>query len=465
MSLTPEWIFQTVITRGLKRMRSDYKLIAQLFRNVDQKGIAQIADFIKTSPVDLCINYPRTTLKVPAIVILLKNEDEYQAFLGDSMGIEIPDVFAYDGPTDSSQLTGAASTSDSSGNAKTVFGPRFAYTGTKNTLRVSDPLWPVDQWLVQLFQVRIVAGTGKGQVRDIAGNSRDTLMVEADWLTIPDATSQFVITEPPDELVGEPSTLYDRTNTPDFIERRGGLYSLTYQIQVVGANPEATIYLAAVVKGIFTLYRRFLEEQGVINFKLSASDFAPRSEYIPDFAYLRGINVEFVYPFDIYEPLEGVARSFRLVLEGEPPDGSISEPAILSDTSWTLNNAAAVAAGGPAVLNPLSDVQRGYFGPATPPGSIDASFVQNLLGGEGTAVMSTRAIVVNYISGPGQKMYFAVPTRFNTAPSSFFDAGTGLLAGFSLAAQLSLTTSFGTEPYDVWVSDVANLGFVAVQVK
>lgn len=117
------------------------------------------------------------------------------------------------------------------------------------------------------------------------------------------------------------------------------------------------------------------------------------------------------------------------------------------------------------MLNPLSDVQRGYFGPATPPGSIDASFVQNLLGGEGTAVMSTRAIVVNYISGPGQKMYFAVPTRFNTAPSSFFDAGTGLLAGFSLAAQLSLTTSFGTEPYDVWVSDVANLGFVAVQVK
>lgn len=464
MSLTPEFIFQTVIARGLQRMRTDYKLIAQLFRNVDQKSIGQISDFIKSSPVDLCINYPRTTLKVPAIVILLKSEDEFQAFLADSMGLETPDVFSFDGPTDPSQNTGVASTSSSAGNAKTVFGPRFAFTGTRNTLRVADPLWSVDYWLRDSYQVRIIAGTGVGQVRDIDGNNRDTLLLAADWLTIPDSTSQFVVTESPDPLVGEPSTLYDR-NAVDFIERRGGLYSLSYQIQIIGPTPEASIYLTAIVKGIFTLYRKFLEEQGVINFKMSTSDLAPRSEYVPDFAYMRTLTMDFVYPFDTYEGLEGIARSFRLVLEGEPLDNSVSVPPTLSDTSWTLNNAAAVAAGGPPVLNPLSDVQRGYYGPATPPMAIDASFVQNTIGGEGTSLMSARQIVVNYVTGPGQYMYFAVPSRFNTAPSSFYDTATGLLVGFSRVAQLSLTTAFGTEVYDVWVSDVADLNFVSVQVK
>lgn len=460
MSLTPEFIFQTIIARGLQRMRTDYKLLAQLFRNVSQKDIAQISDFIKSNAIDLCINYPRSPLKVPAILILLKSEDEFQAFLGDSMGLETPEFLSYDGPTDPSQLAGAASTSNSSGNATTVFGPQLAFTGTKNTLRAPNPFWTVDYWLRNRYQVRIVAGTGRGQVREIDGNNRDTLLLASDWLTIPDNTSQFIITESPDELVGEPSTLYNRTDG-EFIERKGGLYSLTYQIQIIGANPESTIYLTSVVKGIFTLYREFLDKQGIINFKLSTSDFAPRNEYVPDFAYVRAMTVDFVYPFDTYVALEGIATSFRLVLEGDPLDESVSVPPSLSDTSWTLTS----TPGGTIVSSPLSDVQRGYYGPASPPGTIDASFIQNTVGSEGTSLMSARQIVVNYITGPGQLMYYAVPSRFNVSAGNFYDAGTGLLVGFSRALQLNLTTAFGTEVYDVWVSDVPNLGFVSVQVK
>jgi hypothetical protein len=464
MSLTPEFIFQTVIVRGLQRMRSDYKLVAQLFRNLDQKSIAQISDFIKTNPIDLSINYPRSELKVPAIVILLKAEDEFQAFLGDSMGVEIPDYLGYDGVTDVTQLTGAASVSSSSGNAVRVFGPHFAFTGTRNTLRVSDPLWHTDQWIVGTQQVRIIAGTGAGQVREILGNSRDTLMTTTDWLTIPDSTSQFAIVQPASELVGEPSTLYDRVNTPDFIERRGGLYTLTYTMQVIGPNPEATIYLTSVLKGILTLYRKFLEEQGVINFKMATTDFTPRSEYVPDFAYVRGINVEFVYPFDVFEPLEEVARSFRLVIEGQPPDNSVSVEPVLSDTSWTISPPATVATGGPPLINPLSDVQRVYFGAATPPMVVDATFVQNVLGTEGTAIASKRQMVINFATGPGQYMYYSMPSRFNTVSFNFVDFQTNLPVGFSRVAQINITTTFGTEVYDVWKSDNANLGLVQVSV-
>jgi hypothetical protein len=462
VSVTPEFILQTAIVRGINRMRSEYPLIAQLFRNVDQKGVAQISNFIKTQQFDLAINYPRTTLKLPGIVLVLRNEQEQQAFLGDSMGIEIPDIFAYDGIATTGQVQGAASTSSTMGNPKTVFGPMPAFTGTKNTLRVAAMPWAVDAYASVETEIRIIAGTGSGQVRTVAGNSRDTIMTATDWLTIPDSTSQFILTLPPDEIVGEPSALYDRANPPAFIERRGGLYSMTYQAIVATASPEATIYLSAILKGIMMLQRRFLEAQGVINFKIGASDFSNRQEWLPDIAFVRSMNIEFTFPFDIYEPMEEVARSFRLVLEGQAEEG-VALPPILSDTSF--GPVSPTAPINEPIANPLSDVQRIYFGVATPPGSVNATFVQNTLGTQGTLLASTRQIVINYQTGTGQKLYYSVPSRFNVDFSNFLDAQTNMLVGFSRVAQLSLTTNFGTEPYDVWASDQAYLGFVAVQVR
>jgi hypothetical protein len=43
--------------------------------------------------------------------------------------------------------------------------------------------------------VRIIAGTGEGQVRRIVGNSDTTLTIEGAWDTTPDSTSRFIIEE------------------------------------------------------------------------------------------------------------------------------------------------------------------------------------------------------------------------------------------------------------------------------
>lgn len=463
MSVVPEYILQTTVVRGIKRMRNDTRLIDQLFKNLDQKSIGQIRSFIKTQAIDLCINYPREPLKVPAIVILLKGEKENQAFLGDSMGMDIPDEFSFDSSADAGILGGTASVSSLSGNPKVVFGPFTALTGTENTLRIATKEWIADQFMPLAHIIRIVHGTGVGQIRNVVGNSGTVVMVDRDWLTIPDSTTVFEIALPPTEVLGEASTLYDRTEHP-VIERKGGLYDLNYQMQVVGPNPEMTIYLTVILKGIFTAFRTFLEGQGVINLAMSATDFTPRPEYQPDLSYLRALNMDFIFPFDTFEGIGGLATSLRLLIEGEPTSFSIATDPVLSDTTFEITKGSTTHE--LEVVNNLSDVQRIYFGSATPPMTVDANFIQNILvSSGGTLLSSTRQHNINYIAGVGQHLYYVIPTRFGGSDGDFIDNGTHVDTGFFIVTTLELTTSFGTEMYNVWVSDSPGLGFVSVGVR
>lgn len=455
MSVIPEYILQTTIVRGIKRMRNDSSLIDQLFRNLDQKNINQIRLFLKQHAIDLAINYPRSTLKVPAIVLLLKAEKERHAFLGDFLGIEDPDEFSYDGGVDGEFLTGAASIAPISSNPKVIFGPFTAFTGTENTLRITTNEWIAQQFLQQPTIVRIVSGNGVGQIRTITANSKNVLMVDPPWTNIPDETSVFQITIQPPEVLGEPSSLYNRRDPSFSMERRGGIYDLTYQIQVIGPNPELTIYLSIILKSIFTQFRLFMEGQGIIDLRMSATDFAPRPEYQPDLTYMRAINMDFAFPFDIFEAQEGIVRSFRLCLDVEPEDPTDGEQ-VASSSDWSTE--------GGSLINPLSDVQRVYFGVAQSPITYDANFVQNVIGGQGSAIASKRQRFINFTSGPGQKMYYVLPVRFAGINGNFIDTGTLVEAGFIIAATIPITTSFGTEVYNIWESENANLAFVSLQV-
>jgi hypothetical protein len=56
---------------------------------------------------------------------------------------------------------------------------------------VSPPNWATNQWANS--QVRIVSGTGAGQIRTIASNTGTVLTVSASWTVNPDATSVFQI--------------------------------------------------------------------------------------------------------------------------------------------------------------------------------------------------------------------------------------------------------------------------------
>lgn len=72
-----------------------------------------------------------------------------------------------------------------------AFGSGTATSATATTLVQTGKTWTASQWINS--QVRIVSGTGAGQIRTITANTADTLTV-ATWTTTPDATSVYQIT-------------------------------------------------------------------------------------------------------------------------------------------------------------------------------------------------------------------------------------------------------------------------------
>jgi hypothetical protein len=342
LSLLPEFIFRAVLTRGIATIRNDTRYLDQLFRNLDQESAAEMRQFFQKQLIFIDVNYPRETLKLPAIIILLRSENEEQAFMGDSMGVDqVPDALSYDDHEEIEVLGGVASVTEMSGQGPMLYGPDTAASGTLNTLRVPNNEWEIDQFMTEPGRtVGILQGTGVGQQRRLVGNSQNTLMVEPNWQIVPDATTVFEVRGSSTEVIGEPRAIYPRSEGPK-IERLGALYSISYQMQIIGGNAELVIYLHAIVKAIFTLSRTFMEGQGIINFKMGATDFIPKPDYLPDLAYMRAVNADFLYPFDVFTELGGLANELRIVLEEMtefkpvPPE----EKVILSDTTTDIDPA------------------------------------------------------------------------------------------------------------------------------
>ena len=72
-----------------------------------------------------------------------------------------------------------------------AFDTGTATAGAAATLTDGGKSWTTNQWAN--YQVRILSGTGKGQIRTINSNTGTVLTVSANWGTNPDATSVYVI--------------------------------------------------------------------------------------------------------------------------------------------------------------------------------------------------------------------------------------------------------------------------------
>ena len=66
-----------------------------------------------------------------------------------------------------------------------------ATAGATSSITDSTKTWTVDQW--KNYAVRIVAGTGAGQVLPVLSNTSTALTLYKPWGTTPDSTSQYVI--------------------------------------------------------------------------------------------------------------------------------------------------------------------------------------------------------------------------------------------------------------------------------
>ena len=77
------------------------------------------------------------------------------------------------------------------GEGYAAFATGTATAGGASTLTNSAKTWTTNQWANS--QVRIVSGTGAGQIRTIASNTGTVLTTSAAWTTAPDATSVYSI--------------------------------------------------------------------------------------------------------------------------------------------------------------------------------------------------------------------------------------------------------------------------------
>lgn len=137
----------------------------------------------------------------PANAVAFDNTTQYQVYSGSlwvhsagaSAGFAVYDVAtnAWTARTASGLTMGTDGQLVSTMGSASSFATGTATAGASTTLTNSAKSWGTNMWAN--YQVRITAGTGKGQIRTISSNTGTVLTVSSAWTVTPDATSVYSI--------------------------------------------------------------------------------------------------------------------------------------------------------------------------------------------------------------------------------------------------------------------------------
>ena len=308
ISVIPERVISQALKDGLNLFRSNYKMLAILFQNLTDPEFERIVSFVSKAPIGIQVNYPRTEVSAPCLVLLMKSEQEEITFLGDHMGTTPnygmpPQEHLYDTSEGHS-----ASISGTTGLGVKIAGPLPVLSCEPSRVWVANDVEKTED----LFMY-VVSGTGRGQKLQILSVTEQYLDLDGVLDIILDTTSRIDIRGSDQTLFmqGEPARVY---NYGDVVSRKGAYYSANYVLDVIAGSQEEVIYLYTVVRAILFLFKASLEAQGIQNLSLSGSDFVPRNEYLPDVLFHRNLNLQFTYPFSVIVE-EDVIRQLELCIE------------------------------------------------------------------------------------------------------------------------------------------------------
>jgi hypothetical protein len=323
MSVIPEILLQRVIVNGYRELRKDPRLLDSIFRNLTQKQLSAVKQFLMEVRPQFSINYPRQDLKVPSLVLILKNESENVPFLGDSMQtVAGPDAaLTYD------TLGGhGGSVSGLQGLPAKLLGPLEVVSSDGATVRFlsTTALGELVENPVGSILAYVVSGTGSGQVHPIVRIRSDALDIVGTFDPYLDSTSRIDIrsVDASEMPLGEPSRVYDAGNRRN-LRCRGAEYEVTYHLHVIAGGQDEVIFLYSALKALLLSQRPLLEAQGIINLRIAGSDFAPRTEYLPSEVFQRMMVLTFTYPFSFIEELD---LPDKLILNVIPDDPVTGEP-------------------------------------------------------------------------------------------------------------------------------------------
>lgn len=332
MSVIPEILLQRVIVNGYRQLRKDPRLLDSIYKSLTQEQLTAVKEFILNTSVQFSINYPRQDLKVPSLVLLLKNESENVPFIGDSMNTVLgPSDVLYD------TLGGhGGSTSTLKGLPPKILGPLEVEESYEDTINFVD-----EDALIDLMEdppgnilAYVVSGTGAGQVYPIIRIRSDSLDILGTFDPYLDSTSRIDIRlmDQSELPLGEPSRVYDAENRRN-LRVRGAEYEVTYHLHVIAGGQDEVVFLYSAIKALLLSQRPLLESQGIIALRISGSDFAPRTEYLPSEVFQRMMVLTFTYPFSFVEELD---LPDKLIINVEPTDPTTGEPCDTPALSFTI---------------------------------------------------------------------------------------------------------------------------------
>ncbi len=331
MSVLPEVVIQRALSDGIRAIRKDPRVIKVLFRSLPQVQQEAIKEFITKKTIDFSVNYPRKqSLKLPALVLLLKTEEEAQTFLGNHMGTSVSGLIpssdiSFDDVLGSGQHAGTVS--DSSGLPKTVTQTmqvdtavdfRITFDGD-SAAELLDFVLSINQSNPGCLDLYVVSGPGEGQVKSIIRLTSNSIDIQDPFEVQLTDQSVVVIREAsnPGASIGEPSSIYPSSSKS--LSEEGVNYETQYQLSVLAGHQEEVLYLYAITKVVLLSTRSFLEEQGIMALKLSGSDFGIRPEYLPNEAFQRSLTLRFTYPFSFIKELE-TASAIELTIAPDDPN-------------------------------------------------------------------------------------------------------------------------------------------------
>lgn len=331
MAVIPERILQRAIVNGILALREDDRVFDALFRNLNQNDQQGIKKTLLDNAIDFSINYPRKEPSLPSVVLLLKSESESDGFLGDMMGVS-PNYFVPDTDLTISTLGGGHATSVSTlrGLPRKVLGNiEVANTATTSPGNIQIAENSLADWvefykengtnggLPNYWDVHVIQGTGIGQKKQIEKIFSNFLDIIGTFEVDLDSTSVIDIRlhEDPTLAEGEPSRVYDEDGS---YARKGAYYEIQYTLDILASQQEQVIYLYYVLKAILISQRQFLELQGVIGLTIGGSDFAKKSDFIPDEVFQRNMTLTFKSEFSYLEVIPTYSNlTFNLCVDDQ----------------------------------------------------------------------------------------------------------------------------------------------------
>jgi hypothetical protein len=329
-----ELVLQEFLAKGFAALRKDKNLVSTMFQNLRATELEGIWEFLRDNTIDICLNYPREGVKLPAIVILMKSENESNEFLADTM--QPPSFVSQIGGLFQEGPTTACTTTSGRSSVKVLSDEDSAQGGGVDYILASSSDYPTINPLGdEEAYIALVSGTGAGQVRSLVSiipgqNGFTTISVSPNWDVVPDDTTIFRIQGDAPEISGEPAKIFKKT---DIVERIGALYGAQYTFTILSPDSTLLIYLYTILKSLFFVYSQYLMTQGFMNVKISGTDLTPKFDYLPDFAYQRSMLVDFTYQFDVVKTSKAAVaiNSINLSLTTHAPNmQDVNDPEITS---------------------------------------------------------------------------------------------------------------------------------------